>query len=72
MGAIADLLAFLRPRRWVRAPKIASEQKEPSVDAEKLEWEPLGFVVLDLAGAKGDATYVDEHGREEPIGSFSC
>jgi hypothetical protein len=37
-------------------PKILSEQKEPSVDAGKPDREPFEFVVLDLKGAKGDAT----------------
>lgn len=70
--AISSLLSrvFARvshPR--VGAPRVA-EMPLPDEDSDGLKWEQLGFVVLELDGRNGKATYVDEHGNESAIASF--
>jgi hypothetical protein len=52
----------------VPAPEI-SYKPEPAV-RDELEWEKLGFVVIDLDGARGKAFYVDEDGKETPLELF--
>jgi hypothetical protein len=67
-GTIVKLLATLR--RSVAAPVILYAPPRPDVDADGLKWEKLGFVVLDIDGAQGHGTYVDEDGTETPINAF--
>jgi hypothetical protein len=67
-NGLGRALAFAR-HPFVRAPRVAYEP-QPYVDEEQLEWEPLGFVVIELDGPNGKAVYVDETGSEEVIESF--
>jgi len=67
-GMISKLLAKLRGS--VSPPVILYQPPQPDVDANGLKWEKLGFVVVDIDGALGSATYVDEDGMETPIDAF--
>jgi len=54
----------------VAPPKILYQPPAPDVDKDGLKWEKLGFVVIDVDGASGQAVYVDEDGTNVPIAAF--
>jgi 3',5'-cyclic AMP phosphodiesterase CpdA len=65
--------AWLTPARWAaRAPKVQFAPKSPRVDRQGLEWEKLGFVVVDLDGSSGRAVYHQEDGETYEIESFGA
>ncbi len=65
------LAAWLRPKRWVWAPRVKFQPKTPRVDGQSLKWEKLGFIVIDLDGANGKAVYYSEDGEKYEIESFA-
>lgn len=63
--------ALLKPKRWAaRAPRVKFKPQTPRVDSQGLEWEQLGFVVIDLDGDGGNALYHGEAGERYEIESF--
>ena len=67
-GLVSKIIS--RSKSSAPAPRILYEPKTADVDRNKLGWEKLGFVVLDIDGASGKAVYVDEDGAEVPIDAF--
>ena len=69
-GTISTIKALFRPR--VPEPSIEYEPPKPDVDRDGLQWEKLGFVVIDLDGGRGGAAYIDEDGTAVPISAFGA
>jgi hypothetical protein len=68
-GLVADVAAWFK--HVPPAPKILWQPRQPDVDAEGLKWAKFGFVVLDIDGDSGTATYIDEDGHEFAIEPFA-
>ncbi len=68
-GVFTDIAAWFK--HVPPGPKILWQPPEPDVDAQGLKWEKLGFVVLDIDGDSGAATYIDEDGDEFGIEGFA-
>jgi 3',5'-cyclic AMP phosphodiesterase CpdA len=65
---LSELIA--RSKHRVAAPVVQYQPATPDVDSDGLAWEKLGFVVVDIDGATGSATYVDEDGHATAITGF--
>lgn len=69
---VKKLTSWLRPQRWkVGAPKVVFKPEGIRRDRQGLKWEPLGFVVVDLAADSGRAVYYGEEDEQYEIESFT-
>lgn len=73
VDTIRKLAASFTPKRWAaRAPKVKFKPQTTRVDHQGLEWEKLGFVVVDLEGSDATAVYHAEDGERYEIESFGA